>query len=302
MNKPYKEMSLIEFQRRFRTEKACRKHLFKLRWPEGFICPVCGHNRYFDLPKRGLYQCKACGYQASLTAGTIMHKTRTPLRKWFWAIFLAANDKRGVSALQLCKKLDVSYYVAWNMLHKIRKAMQDRDYTYELRGIIEIDDAFFGGPSEGGDKRGRGTNKAKVLIEASTNGEAIGFARMRVVQNIDGPTIEKVVANDIAPKQTLRSDGWSAYGVVKGMGHQHDRQVSNGRKANEVLKWVHILASNAKAFLLGTFHGIGKKHLQAYLDEFCYRFNRRWWEGELFDRLLTACTASKGITFSELTA
>ena len=158
MKKPYQEMSLRQFQRRFRTEAACRDYLFKLKWPEGFTCPVCGHRQCYALPKRHLFQCKACGRQTSLTAGTVMHKTRTPLRVWFWAIFLLAHDKRGLSALQLSKKLDVSYYVAWTMLHKIRRAMKDRDSAYDLRGLIEMDDSFFGGGS-GGDKRGRGTKK-----------------------------------------------------------------------------------------------------------------------------------------------
>lgn len=303
MTKPYREMSLIEFQRRFRTEAACRKHLFKLRWPEGFGCPACGHEACFDLPKRGLYQCKSCGHQTSLTAGTVLHKTRTPLRKWFWAIFLLATDKRGLSALQLSRKLGVSYYVAWSMLHKIRRGMRDRDSTYTLQGMIEMDESFFGGPGEGGDKRGRGTKKTMVVIEASTCGEALGYARMRVVDQADAETIGLIMKKDVAPGQTIRSDGWRAYGAAaKEQGRRHEQRLLRGRKGHEVLKWVHILSSNAKAFLLGTFHGVGKKHLQAYLDEFCYRFNRRRWEGELFDRLLTACTASTGVTFSELTA
>ena len=136
-------MSIIEFQRRFRTEVACRKHLFKLKWPDGFRCPICGHHEYFNLPKRQLFQCKSCGHQTSVTADTIMHRTRTPLRKWFWAIYLVANDKRGLSALQLSKKLKVSYFVAWSMLQRIRRAMKERDSSYELKGVIEIDEAFF---------------------------------------------------------------------------------------------------------------------------------------------------------------
>ena len=300
MKKPYKAMSLPQFERRFRTESACRKHLFRLRWPEGFICPRCGHNHYYELPKRHLYQCKGCKHQTSVTAGTVMHRSRTALKKWFWAIFLLANDKRGLSALQLSKKLDVSYYVAWTMLHKIRYGMMDRDRPYELKGVIEIDDSFFGGGA-GGDKRGRGTQKTPVIIEASTNKDAVGFARMRVVKTMDKKTIQKVVIQDVAPNQTIITDGWRAYNVVKENGHQHQIELSSNPKSNKTLKWVHILASNAKAFLLGTFHGIDKKHLQEYLHEFCYRFNRRFWEDQLFDRLVTACAYSKTITYAELT-
>ncbi len=307
MENGYGQMGIIEFQRRFRTEAACRKHLLKLRWPEGFRCPRCGRRECFDLPKRKLHQCKSCGHQTSVTAGTVMHRTRTPLRKWFWAIYLVAGDKRGLSALQLSKKLNVSYYVAWTMLHKIRQAMADRNQLYQLRGVIEIDESFYGGKKEGGDKRGRGTGKVPVMIEASTfdcgdGGRGLGFARMRVVDRVDAATVESVIGEDVAAGQTVVTDGWPSYNVARRMGHDHHREVAEPGGSNAALKWVHILASNSKAFLLGTFHGVGKKHLQSYLDEFCYRFNRRRWEGELFDRLVTACANSTGVTYSELTA
>ena len=301
MKKRYQDISLTRFQRRFRTEAACRERLFKLRWPDGFVCPVCGDRRYYDLPKRNLLQCKACGRQTSVTAGTVMHRTRTSLRVWFWAIYLVANDKRGLSALQLSKKLEVSYYVAWTMLHKIRTAMTARDSAYELRGIIEMDESFFGSGA-GGDKCGRGTKKTPVIIEASTAEAAVGFARMRVVDHVDKETIAAIVRRDVAEGQTIRTDGWRAYAVVEENGHQHDRRVGlSPKEVKDVLGWVHTLASNAKSYLLGTFHGIGKKHLQGYLDEFCYRFNRRKWEAQIFERLVTACVHSKGITYSELT-
>jgi len=301
MVKKYQEISLIEFQRRFQSEEDCRKRLFELRWPQGFICPCCGGQDYYNLPKRRLYQCKGCGYQVSLTAGTVMHGTRTPLLKWFWAIYLVSTDKRGLSALALSKKLEISYWKAWTMLQKIRRAMRYRDTNYQLAGIVEIDDSFFGAPKKGGDKRGRGSSKTTVIVEASTNGEGVSYAKMTVVDNVDSATIEALVKADIMGNQTVKTDGFPAYNIVGKSGHKHQREVVKGKKANEVMKWTHILISNAKAFILGTFHGIGRKHLQTYLDEFCYRFNRRWWESQLFDRLLTACVASKGIRFSELT-
>lgn len=301
MKKPYEEIDLIEFQKRFRTEKQCERRLFKLRWPNGFVCPRCEHNEHFDLPKRKLFQCKKCGYQISLTAGTVMHKTRTPLLKWFWAIYLVSTDKRGVSALSLSKRLKITYWVAWTMLQKIRKAMRDRDSNYKLAGIIEMDDAFFGGPKEDGDKRGRGSSKIPVIVEASTNGKGMGYARMTVVDHVDGKIVKEVVKADIKEDQVVKTDGFSTYNVVKEEGHDHQREIVKGKKAIEVLKWTHILISNAKTFILGTFHGVDKKHLQAYLDEFCYRFNRRWSENQLFDRLVTACVTSRGIGYSELT-
>lgn len=209
MPKPYEDVTLVQFQKKFRTEKDCKKRLFQMRWAHGFICPRCGHDQYYDLPKRGLYQCKACKYQCSVTAGTVMHRTRTPLLKWFWAIFLFSNDKRGISALQLSKKLDVSYWVAWTMLHKIRKAMRDRDARYKLAGLIEVDDSYVGGSSTGGGKRGRGTRKIPVLIAASTDGEAIGFAKMQVVDSLHWEAVKSFLQEGITPKQTIKSDGSS---------------------------------------------------------------------------------------------
>ena len=301
MKTNYRTMNLLEFQSEFSNETQCRDHLFKMRWPNGFVCPRCGHGKFYDLPRRKLYQCKSCSYQSSVTAGTVMHKTRTPLMKWFWAIFLMAQDKRGISATQLRKQLSLSQYTAWTMKHKIRSAMKERDGHYQLAGLIEIDDSFFGGPDEGG-KRGRGTDKTTVLIEVATHDEAMSFARMEVVDGVYKEEIKRVVKKDIKGNQIVRSDGYASYGVLEELGHDHKPEVVKGKKAHLVLKWVHILASNAKAFIKGTYHGkYEEKHLQRYLDEFCYRLNRRKWQDEIFERLLNACVTSKGITYSELT-
>ena len=131
-------MDILEFQRRFATDDACRAHLFKIRWPEGLTCPKCGGKDFYKITTRNIYEC-TCGHQVSLTAGTIMHGSHTPLSKWFWAIYLAAHDKRGVSALRLKKELRVAYQTAWSMLHKIRRAMAGRDSRYLLAGIVETD-------------------------------------------------------------------------------------------------------------------------------------------------------------------
>ena len=301
MKKSYQEISLIDFQKKYQTEEDCEKRLFELRWPEGFMCPRCGHQEYYFVSERKLYQCKRCRHQTSLTADTVMHGTRTSLLHWFWAIYLVSTDKRGLSALAFSKRLGLSYWKAWTMLQKIRRAMRDRDSIYQLSGVVEVDDAFFGGSRQGGDKRGRGSSKTVVIVEASTHNEAVSFAKMTVVDNLDGATIEALVSADVRRNQIIKTDGLPAYNVVGESGHTHQREVVKGKKAHEVMKWTHILISNAKAFILGTFHGVDKKHLQAYLDEFCYRFNRRNWEPQLFDRLVTACINSRGICFAELT-
>jgi len=184
-------ISLLEFQARFGSEDACREHLFQLRWPEGFRCPRCGSKQTYVIKTRHLYQCMACKHQVSVTAGTVMHKTRTPLVAWFWAIYLIAHDKRGNSALSLKKALGVSYKTAWTMAHKIRKAMADRDAQYKLAGLVKIDDAYIGGPSEGGDKAGRGTEKTPVIVAISSeeSGQP-GFVKMEVVESLDRETVD----------------------------------------------------------------------------------------------------------------
>ena len=176
-----KSMSLIEFQRKFATEKACQQHLFRLRWPDGYTCPRCKHDQAYFHRTRHLYQCKACGYQASVTAGTIFHRTRTPLSKWFWMIFLMGRQKSGISMLSLQRMLEIkTYRTVWVMGHKIRKAMQDRDAYYKLAGLIEMDDSYFGASKPG--KRGRGAaGKAKVVVAVQTLENNSGFAKMQQV-------------------------------------------------------------------------------------------------------------------------
>lgn len=304
MIKPYQDMDLVTFQQRFATEEPCRDRLFNLRWPEGFRCPRCNCDSAYFLEKRMLYQCTSCKHQTSLTARTVMHKTRTPLVKWFWAIYLVSTDKRGLSALALSRKVGIGLKCAWTMLHKIRKAMEARDSEYQLAGLIQVDDAFFnGGIHKGGDKRGRGTNKVPVIVMAAVKDDAITFAKMEVVDDVDSENIKSVLVEHVAPDQIIRSDGFPAYNIVKEANFSHDKQIiysKNGAPMFDVLKWVNILVSNAKAFILGTYHGVQKKHLQRYLDEFCYRFNRRFWPGQGFDRLLLACSRSGTVTYAEL--
>ncbi len=131
-------LSLVTFQKLYSTDTACRERLFKMRWPDGFTCPRCGHNHYYFLENRDLYQCANCKYQASVTAGTIFHKSRISLKKWFWAIYLVSRDKGGISALALKKHINVCYETAWLMLHKIRNAMKVRDEEYDLLTLVNI--------------------------------------------------------------------------------------------------------------------------------------------------------------------
>lgn len=298
----YQQMSLISFQKQFSTQEACHDHLFSLKWSDGYCCEKCGHDSYFETKtrKHSLYECKECRYQATVTVGTVMEKTRTDLTKWFLAIYLTAHDKRGVSATKLSEEIEVTYKTAWLMLHKIRQAMRKRDTAYQLAGIVELDDAFFGASSEGG-KRGRGTDKTKVLVGLSLNKQGHPlFLKMEVVPNIKSQTLIDFAEKKIQPGSTISSDAYHSYRALDGAGFIHKYQVYNAQKNPDHLHWLHTVLSNAKAFVVGTFHGLDSKHLQSYLDEFCYRFNRRKFKGEWFSRLVALCATTKTITYSEL--
>ena len=295
----YTAMSLLEFQARFPADRECYDYLLPTRFPGGFACPKCGSAKSGQISTRGLWQCKGCRAQVSLTAGTMFHRTRTPLRLWFWAIFLVARDKRGHSALQLKKELGIPYDRAWLMLHKIRSAMAYRDSRYRLNGVVELDEAYFGAPDPSG--KGRGTGRAKALVAVSiTEDGKPRFAKIQKVARLDGRRVKRLAADVIAPGTRIRTDGLNSYRCLSKR-YVHEPVVATGKPKDKLLKWVHVAISNAKSFIMGTFHGLDAKHLQRYLDEFCYRFNRRYREAELFDRLLAACAGAPPLTYDELT-
>ena len=215
----YEELGLLEFSRKFCNEVACRKHLFKMRWPERFICPRCGCVDYSYHSTRGLYQCKGCKYQASVTAGTIFHKTRTPLVKWFWAIFLIARQKSGISARALMKLLKInSYQTVWSMCHMIRKAMADQDANYKLGVLVEMDESYFGGPRPG--PRGRGSGGKKIVAVCIEDcGDSPGFASMQVIDEATSDELAAVARDNIIRKGSIvKTDGFSAYKYLQRLG------------------------------------------------------------------------------------
>lgn len=281
-------ISFKEFRVRYSTEEACREELFRLRFPSGFVCPVCGCREYYPIHGRNTFQCRTCRHQTSVTAGTVMHRTRLPLTVWFWAIYLCATDKRGISAVQLSRTLGICYDSAWHLLDMIHTAMGQRDENYLLFGIVELDDGYIGGNSHNG-KCGRGTDKSKIVValSKSANGVAL-YARMKVVDNIQGKTLQQFVDQYFAPDIKVECDGYRSYLNLEGIQLQP--------KKYEVgdLHWLHKAISNLKTFLLGTYHGRCTK-LQAYLDEFCFRFNRRMTGDQVFLRLVRAVATSCGV-------
>jgi transposase-like protein/ribosomal protein L37AE/L43A len=291
------KISLLEWQKRYGTERACAKELIKVRWPEGFQCPACGSMKACYITTRKLYQCSKCRHQVSVTADTLLHATKLPLVKWFWAIYLAASDKGGISALRTSKHLGVSWITARNMLRKIRKAMAHRDSIYRLGNIIEFDDTYVGGKRAG--KRGRGAEgKTPVLVAVETREKGAGFVAMQAVDTVSNETVRKFLSKHLEVGQTVKTDALPALNAVKET-QQHEKRVTPPEKVSEWLPLVHIMIGNMKQFINGTFHGVSSNYLQEYLDEFCYRFNRRFWEPELPLRLLNACLAHVPVKLAE---
>ena len=273
-----KWMPLGTFMKLFGTEKQFREYLASVRWKSGFVCPKCGCHHAYVLAN-GLYQCAECHHQTSVTAGTLLHKSHVPLTKWFLAFYFVCQDKRGISAVQLSFRIGVTYKTAWRMLALIRTAMGRRDKRYKLSGTVELDDTYFGGPTRG-KKRGRGTEKIKVFVALSLDEhENPCYLKMRVTKDLRQASVRSFAEDAIDAKSTIRSDGYRSYiPALEGYTHEHrpyDPQAG-------MLHWLHILVSNAKAYILGTYHGLSEQNLQSYLDEFCYRFNRRGFgEGSL---------------------
>ena len=294
--KSYEKTSYQEWTQRYGSERACLEAVAKIRWREGFQCPRCGHDRAYVLERHRIRQCQNCAFQASPTAGTLFENTRLPLPKWFAAIYLATADKGGISAERLRKMIGVTWRTAQLMLDKIRRAMGDRDRNYVLDvqddEHVELDDAFVGGRTRGG-KRGRGAEGKRpvlVAVEHRSNDRA-GFLAMKAVDHVDGPTV-RAFRKRLGDELRIRTDGWRAYGMMNlEEGLKVESRTTPAEKVDEWLPKVHTAIANLKRFLLGTFHGVSSPKLQKYLDEFVYRYNRRFWEPQLPHRLLTACAS-----------
>ena len=279
------EISLIEWQQRFATEEACIEHLHQLRWADGFTCPHCGGKHHYVIKGYDLHECSACRKKTSVTAGTLFHSTKIPLVKWFTALYFVAVDKGGISAVRLAQYIQVSWKTANLMLNKLRVAMSDRDAQYQLTGTVELDGAYVGGKDTGG-KRGKGSRtKTTVLVACEDREKGAGFLKMQVVSSENAQESRSFCEQAIEPASVLKVDGAIAY---RGLASDYSvvSQVCSGGESGSWLPWVHIAIANLKRFLLGTFHGVSGERLQGYLDEFCYRFNRRWWLLEIPERLL----------------
>ena len=295
--------TLMELEQRFSSEAACREYLETLRWPQGFICPRC-HAREYWTGNHSRKICIGCGYQATVTAGTIFERTRMPLMLWFRAIWWITSQKNGVSALGLQRVLGLGCYrTAWICLHKLRHAMV-RPGRDKLSGQIEVDETYLGGLEEG--VIGRKTEK-KALIAVGTeeNGKGIGRIRMCRIKDASAASLHPFVVNNIESGSVIHTDGWEGYSGLDKQGYLHKVTRLRGKKesASELLPRVHRVISLLKRWLMGTHQGaISHEYLDYYLDEFTFRFNRRnsRHRGKLFYRLLQQAVSVEPMTHGQL--
>jgi len=284
--------TIVEFQRRFPDEAACRAYLFASRWPDGFRCPACGSERATELARRLLWQCVACRHQVSVTAGTVLHKTRTPIHLWFWAAYLASTATPGISALQLQRQLGLRRYeTAWMMLHKLRRAMVAPERT-PLRGVVEVDEAYVGGNDalRAGGRDVFGT-AAIVVVAIEVRGNGSGRVRMEVVGDLSADSLCGFVEDNVALGSTVKTDAWQGFKRLAKLGYDHQPKSQRaglrlGEDLGQILPRAHRVVSNLKTWLRGTHRGVSEHQLQVYLDEFVFRFNRRRTPMAAFQTLL----------------
>ena len=279
--------TLMDLERRFATEEACREYLFRLRWPSGFRCPACGHEKAWSRSD-GLFECGECGHKTSVKAGTIFEGSRKPLVLWFRAIWWVTSQKNGASALGLKRILGLgSYETAWTWLHKLRRAMV-RPGRDRLSGSVQVDETYIGGEKPG--KRGRGAEgKTLVIIAAQEDGKATGRIRLEQVADASGKSLEAAVQDTIKPGTVVKTDGWRGYNGLRCLGYKHKVIRKTADVGENLLPLCHREAGLIKRWLAGTHQGaVSHEHLAYYLDEYTFRFNRRTssYRGKLFYRLL----------------
>lgn len=296
--------SLDAFEAMFPDDSACAEWLFEARWPNGFRCPDCGEAGRRQRTRPLIARCGACKREVSVTAGTLMHRTHLPLKIWFRAAWLMATHKNGISGRQLQAQLGLgSYKTAWLLLHKLRKAMVDPNRT-PLCGLVEIDETSMPHRKTGAPVGGGRSTQGAMAIAGAVESRATGPGRVRlaVIQDYSAATLERFAAGGIGAGAAVISDGWQGYsGLAKAVGAvAHEVKVVGATAAHRVLPWIHRLFANLKRWALGVYHGLRPRHLQAYLDEFVFRFNRRRNPKAAFARLLGLAAEHPPITYKML--
>ncbi len=293
--------SLTEFQEAFPDEAGCAAFLFERRWQGGFVCPRCGGERVAALKSRAhTYECLDCGRQTSITAGSVMHRSKLPLTVWFWAAHLMSTHSNGMSARQLADQLGLTYKTAWLLTQKLRRSMVDPDRE-PLEGVVEVDQAEI--PFRAGDTFFDPGNSGKILIAGAVEvidrdtGQAkprrekakyldtlSGRIRLAMIADNSAASIEAFVRANVKRGTTLLTDGHASYPGLTD--YRHDPRVVGKMAAHVVLPWVHRVFSLVKRWGLGTYHGLRRKHVDTYLNEFVFRYNRRFYRHASFETIL----------------
>ena len=303
-------MNLIDFIAQYPDEESCKRKFKEYRDEVGVVCVKCESTEHYWKNDKEQYECKKCKTRTTLRSGTVMHKSKLPYRHWFIAMHLLTSTKKNFSAKEIQRQLGHKRYAPiWHMVHKLRAVMGKRDEQYVLAGAIELDEGFFSTeiPEEKKQeklKRGRGSQKkTKVLVMAESQmiespkegkkPKRVGYLKMKVIDDLKAKTIDEVVQNSVSEKSTLHTDDSTSYVNLHGFVESRQSEVIPKDKIGEKLPWVHIAISNAKRQLLNSYHNVKPEFLQAYLDEFCYKFNRRYFGEALFGRLLVASVTYK---------
>jgi transposase-like protein len=300
---------LPSFLKRFGSDTKCRAYLVRALWPEGFRCRACGHDQAYSHKKRLIEECRACGKQHSILAGTIFEQTKTGLARWFLAIYLVTSSKGGISAMELQRQMGFgSYGTAWSWLHKIRKAMV-RPERRPLGERVEADETYLGGPRPGRGGRGAGGKSVVAGVVETARGKArgrrLGRLRLAIVPDASANSLGGFLAQNVAVPAVVATDGWSGYGRLAAAGYAHEPINLTASWGDAVLRLpaIHLVFGLAKRWLLGTHHGaVSTKHLQAYLDEYVFRFNRRTAKriAHRFARLIEQAVQTPPVTYRRI--
>ena len=307
--------SLPEFQRVFPTDAACEAYLEAIRWPDGFVCPSCGvvgEPYRFATRSSVVLRCRVCKKNASLTAGTVMQSSHTPLSTWFWGAYLMTTQTPGMSAVQFQRQLGLTRYeTAFQILHKLRAGMvrPDRD-TIGTDHPVEMDECFVGGATRG---QGHGVHNKTMVVgavevrtrkqDAKAHKRSVyaGRLRLAMVPDRSARTLTEFLTANVTPGAVVRTDGWVGYKDLAGYSHESLQLKGDPEKAEKHLPMIHLVFSNLKTWLDGTHHGrVESKHLQAYLNEFVFRFNRRFYPMNSFNSVLGISAQTVPPTYEQL--
>lgn len=304
-------MKLIEFTKHYPDESSCRLAFKKYREKEGVVCSKCGNTTHYWKKKREQWECKKCRHRTTLKSGTVMHHSKLPFQYWFIAMHLITSTKKTFSAKEIQRQLGHKRYEPiWAMMHKIRLVMGMRDAKYKLSEEVELDDGFFKTIMAQRDKseplkRGRGSQQqTKVLVSIESKDakddynpkkhgkkKKVKFIKMKVMNSLKKDDTTQLIEEMVEKGTTIIADKSNSYNGLD-VDYTIVSQVVKKEDINKVLPWVHTAISNAKRMFLDVHHRIDDDFLQSYLNEFCFKFNRRYFDN-LFDRLMVAAVSNK---------